>query len=119
MKRLMTDYDIHQPDYSGTTTEDWSAPRENDFDTDDFSEISDHFVLSSSGFPPEEFTDLKLPVVDPDGSLNLNALEAAHGGAHSVEAIDAIDDDTKQRIKNMLESLSQSEFDHQLGGDGQ
>lgn len=75
----MSDYEIHEPDYSGTTTGDWDSPQENDFETDDFGEIGAHFVLSSSGFPPENFTDLHLPVVDPDGNLNLNALETAHG----------------------------------------
>lgn len=31
----MTDYEIHAISYSGTTTADWSAPRESDFGTDD------------------------------------------------------------------------------------
>ena len=111
----MTDYDAHEPDYSGTTTEDWDAPQENDFDTDDLSEIADHFVLSESGFPPDDFTDLKLPVVDPDGNLNENALQTAHGGAHSVEAIDDIDDDTQEDVEDLLEELSQEEFDSDIG----
>lgn len=111
----MTDYDAHDPTYSGTTTEEWSAPQENDFDTDDLSEIGGHFVLSSSGFPPDEFTDLKLPVVEPSGNLNENALQAAHGGAHSIEAIDDIDEDTKQDVQNHLEELSQQEFDEDIG----
>lgn len=111
----MTDYQAHDPDYSGTTTEDWSAPQENDFGTDDLEEIADHFLLSSSGFPPENFSDLKLPVVDPDGELNLNALETAHGGAHSVEAVDGIDDDTRSQVKDTIETLASEEFDHQIG----
>jgi hypothetical protein len=69
-----SDYERHEPDYSGTTTAEWDAPRESDFETDDLSEIADHFVLSASGFPPVAFSDLKLPVVDPDGNLNENAL---------------------------------------------
>lgn len=111
----MTEYETHDPEYSGTTTEEWDSPQEEDFDTDDLSEIDDHFVLSSSGFPPDNFTDLKLPVVDPDGTLNENALQAAHGGAHSVEAIDDIDDDTKRDVKDRLEDLSQEEFDEDIG----
>lgn len=112
----MPDYEIHEPDYSGTTREDWSAPQENDFDTDDLSAIDDHFLLSASGFPPEKFTDLKLPVVDPDGDLNLNALETAHGGAHSVEAIDGIDDDTVTDVEELLERLAEEEFDRSIDG---
>ena len=111
----MPDYSVHDPEYSDTTTDDWNAPQENDFETDDLGEIASAFVLSASGFPPENFTDLKLPVVDPDGQLNLNALETAHGGAHSVESIDAIDDDTKSDVKDRLETLASEEFDHDLG----
>lgn len=111
----MTDYEPHEPEYSGTTSEEWDAPQQEDFDTDDLSEIDDHFLLTSSGFPPDNFTDLKLPVVDPDGNLNENALQVAHGGAHSVEAIDALDDDTEREVKDLLEDLSREEFDADIG----
>ena len=111
----MTDYAIHDPEYSGTTTDDWDAPQKNDFETDDLDEIAGAFVLSASGFPPENFTDLKLPVVDPDGNLNLNAIETAHGGAHSVESVDDIDEETKDEVKDRLETLASEEFDHDLG----
>lgn len=111
----MTDFELHKPEYSGTTTDEWDAPQEEDFDTDDRAEIGAHFLLSASGFPPENFTDLKLPVVDPDGNLNENALQAAHGGAHSVEAIDDLDDDTRQDVKDLIEDLAQEEFDEDIG----
>lgn len=111
----MTEYDIHEPEYSGTTTEEWDSPQEEDFETNDLSDIDNHFILSSTGFPPDNFTDLKLPVVSPDGALNENALQAAHGGAHSVEAIDDIDDETKQDVQNLLEDLSQDEFNADIG----
>lgn len=111
----MTDYDVHEPEYDGTTTDDWDSPQQNDFETDDLSEIGDHFVLSESGFPPENFTELRLPVVDPSGDLNLNALQTAHGGAHSVEAIDDVDDDTESDVKDLLEELGQEEFDQDIG----
>lgn len=111
----MPDYELHEPEYSDTTSEEWDAPQEEDFDTDDLSEIDDHFVLSAAGFPPDNFTDLKLPVVSPDGTLNENALQAAHGGAHSVETIDDIDDDTKQAVKGLLGDLSREAFDADIG----
>jgi hypothetical protein len=111
----MTDYETHDPEYSGTTTEEWNAPQQEDFETDDLSDIDGHFILSVSGFPPDEFTDLKLPVVDPDSNLNENALQSAHGGAHSVEAIDDIDDETTQDVQDLLEELSQQEFDEDIG----
>lgn len=111
----MVDYEIHEPDYSGTATGDWDSPQENDFETDDLGEIATHFILSSSGFPPENFTDLQLPVVDPDGNLNLNAIETAHGGAHSVEAMDDIDEETTEEVQDLLEELADEAFDHDLG----
>lgn len=111
----MADYELHEPEYSGTTTADWDAPEKADFDTDDLGEIADHFLLSASGFPPDRFTDLKLPVVEPGGDLNENALQTAHGGAHSVEAIDDVDDDTVQDVKALIEDLSTEAFDAEIG----
>lgn len=114
MGGAMTDYEMHEPKYDGTTTDEWDAPREHDFDTDDLSEIDDHFVLSSSGFAPDDFADLKLPVVDSEGNLNLNALETAYGGAHSVEAVEGIDDDAVGSVKSLLQQLASEEFDHDI-----
>ncbi|WP_372910194.1 hypothetical protein [Salinigranum sp.] len=111
----MTNYDVHEPGYSGTTTEEWDAPQMADFDTDDLSAIADHFVLSTTGFPPDDFTDLKLSVVDPDGDLTENALQTADGGAHSVDASDGIDDETRAEVEERLETLSREEFDSELG----
>lgn len=69
-------------------------------------------MLSATGFPPERFSALKLPVVDSDGNVNENALQTAHGGGHSVEAID---DDTVDEVKSLLEELSQTAFDADVG----
>ncbi|WP_435155589.1 hypothetical protein [Haladaptatus sp. DFWS20] len=107
----MMNYSVHEPEFDDTTDDDWSAPQENDFDTDDLSEIASHFVLSASGFDsPDTYDDLKLPVVGADGRLNENAVQTAYSGGHSVEAVEDIDDDTKQDAKNVLKSLA-DEFD--------
>lgn len=107
----MTDYSVHEPDYSGTTEDDWDAPRENDFDADDLGEIADSFVLSASGFDdPDRYSDLNAPVVDPDGNLNANALQTAYSGGHSVEKVDDIDDDTVDDARAVLDGLA-DEFD--------
>jgi hypothetical protein len=111
----MPDYDVHDPSYDGTTEADWDAPRKSDFDTDALGEIADHFLLSSSGFPPEAFGDLQLPVVEPGGNLSLEALETAHGGAHGVTAVEGIDDETVEEVQSRIESLAEDAFDHQLG----
>ena len=112
----MPDYVHHEPDYSGTTESDWDAPQLEDFGTDDLSEVDEHFLLSASGFPPENFGDLALPVVEPGGDLNLNALETAHGGAHGVDAVEGIDDDTVDTVRETIEDLASSEFDHEIDG---
>ena len=112
----MPAYEVHEPDFSGTTESDWDAPRMEDFGTDDLSSIDDRFLVTTSGFPPENFGDLALPVVQPDGDLNLNALETAHGGAHGVGALEGIDDDTAGSIRDLLEDLAASEFDHEIEG---
>lgn len=57
----MTDYEMHEPEYSGTTTEEWDAPQMEDFDTAD------------------------------------------------------LDDDTESNVKDLLEDLSQEEFDEDMG----
>ncbi|ELZ21526.1 hypothetical protein C477_05591 [Haloterrigena salina JCM 13891] len=130
----MTDYEMHEPDFSGTTTEEWDEPQLEDFDiserssdgqrdsdesrqTDDLSEVADHFILSSSGFPPENFTDLKLPVVDPDGNLNKNALQTAKSGGHGVGAVEDLDDDTQEEIEDMINELANDNFDDADFGD--
>lgn len=110
----MPSYDLQTVDYDDTTTDDWDAPREHDFDTDDLDAIADHFLLSSSGFPPDAFGDLAIPVVDPDGTLNLNALETAYAGAHSVEAVDGIDEQTVGQAKGAIQRLASEGFDHDI-----
>ncbi|PSQ22194.1 hypothetical protein BRD01_10080 [Halobacteriales archaeon QS_8_65_32] len=95
----------------GTTTAEWSAPRERGFETDDLGEITDAFVLSASGFPPGNFTDLQFPIVDFDWNLNPNALGTAHG----VDSIDDLDEGTAEDVRARLEALASEEFDHDLG----
>ncbi|WP_224270444.1 hypothetical protein [Haloprofundus salinisoli] len=107
----MTDYELHEPEFSGTTEGEWDAPQEQDFETDELSEIADHFLLSASGFPPETFTDLKLPVVDPDGDLNKRALQTAKSGGHGVGAIDDIDEETKANTENLIDELANDNFE--------
>jgi hypothetical protein len=124
----MAEYAVHEPDYSDTTEEDWNDPQLNDFEiserssdgtrqpqsgsrgSDDLGEVAEHFVLSSSRFPPETFSDLKVPVVDPDGNLNLDALRTAYSGGHSVERIEDIDDETVEEAREVLEELAEEGF---------
>lgn len=113
----MTDYELHEPDFSGTTTDDWEDPQLEDFDTDDLGEVADHFILSGSGFPPENFTDLKLPVVEPGGELNKNALQTAKSGGHGVGAIEDIDDDLQEEVEELIDELANEHFENADFGD--
>lgn len=106
----MSSYESHEPSYDGTTTDDWDAPREHDFDTDDLGDIADHFVLSSSGFPPDNYGDLSIPVVDPDGRLNLNALQTARRTGHGIGSMDDLDDDVAAEAREIVDRLVEREF---------
>jgi len=112
----LQDYEMHTPDWSGTTESDWSTPDMEDFDTDDLSEIADHFLISATGFPPENFTDLKLPVVEPNGDLNVNALAAVKGG-RGVSAVEGLASDMEDEIVEWVNSTANEEFDRDWGKD--
>lgn len=110
---LANDVSIHTPSYSGTTESgEWSRPAQSDFDTDDLSEIDDHFIASRSGFPPENYGDLVLPVVSASGNLSLPGLRAA---ASRVSQVDGLSDDEQSRIESMIERLANDEFDADFG----
>lgn len=113
----MVDYEMHEPEFSGTTAEEWDEPQLEDFDTDDLSEVDDYFVLSASGFPPENFTDLKLPVVEPSGELNKNALQTAKSGGHGVDAVEGIDEDLTEEVEDLIDRLANENFDDADFGD--
>jgi len=110
----LEDYEMHTPDWSGTTESDWSTPDLEDFDTDDLGEVANHFLISSSGFPPENFTDLKLPVVEPNGDLSRNALLAVKGG-RGASAVDGLSDEMEQEIIDWVNSTANEEFDEDWG----
>jgi hypothetical protein len=110
----LKEYDMHEVSFDGTTTNDWSSPDMEDFETDDLSEIADHFLISSSGFPPENFGDLKLPIVEPNGDLNVNALAAVKGG-RGVSAVEGLDEDMEEEIVEVVNNLANEEFDKDWG----
>jgi len=110
----LQDYEMHTPDWSGTTENEWSTPDMEDFDTEDLEEIAPHFLISATGFPPENFTDLKLPVVEPNGDLNVNALAAVKGG-RGVTAVDGLGSDMEERIINWVNETANEEFDRNWG----
>lgn len=127
----LQDYTIHEPDWGGTTESDWSTPDFEDFrgpynldedqswedlDDDMRSAIGEHFIISLSGFPAETYGDMKLPVVEPNGDLNVNALAAVKGG-RGVTAVDGLSSDEEQEIVDMVDMFANEHFDRNWGED--
>lgn len=99
---------VHEPDFSDAQDKEWNAPNLEDFDTDDLSEVDDHFVGSTTSFPPETYGELTLPVVEPDGTLNLNALQNAKARLGQVQGLSS---DEKDRAETIINRLANEEFD--------
>ncbi|MBV0922737.1 hypothetical protein KTS45_00850 [Halomicroarcula limicola] len=113
----MTAYEAATVSYDSVTTEPWDAPALSDFETDELTEIADHFVVAKGGFPPEKFSDLELPVVDTDGELNLEGIRRAYSGGRSVKAIDGMSEGTRAKAKSVLQDLAEAEFSEGLDGE--
>lgn len=110
----LQEMEIHEPEFDDTADQEWNSPDMEDFETDDMSEIDDHFIVSDTGFPPENFTDLALPVVEPDGTLNLNALANAKARAGQVEGVSG---DREERVNDIINRLANENFeDADFGG---
>jgi hypothetical protein len=128
----LMEYDMHEPSYEGTTEADWSAPTledimmayEWDDEYDSYDALPDeaketvgnHFIISESGFPAENFGDYKLPVVSLDGELSLNALNAVKGG-RGVSAVEGLNSEMEDTIVEMVNELANEEFDKEYGMD--
>lgn len=104
-------YSVHKPDFDGTTESDWNKPNKSDFDTDDLSEIGTHFIAVQGDFPADNYGDLALPVVEPNGDLNLNALQTVRGG-RGVTALDPEpSDEMVEDVFSMTANLANNNFD--------
>jgi hypothetical protein len=69
--------------------------------------VSRHFLASKSGFPPENFADLSLQVVESDGDLNRTALQRAKARANQVSGIE---DDQVSFLKSLINNLANGNF---------
>ena len=85
---------MHDPGYSGTTTAEWSAPRESDFGTDDPGGDRRHARALGLGLFLNDFLDLQPRTVDPERDL---------------------DEGTNEGLKDRLEDPASEEFGHDLG----
>jgi hypothetical protein len=69
---MIIPYEVHVPSFRGTATEEWDPPTPDCEPT--LHALGGHYLLSESGFPPENAADLALPVVDAEGRLHRTAL---------------------------------------------
>lgn len=69
---MIVPYEVHVPSFRGTATEEWDPPTPDCEPT--LHALGEHYLLSESGFPPEDAGDLALPVVDAEGRLHRTAL---------------------------------------------
>jgi len=118
------DSETHMPQYESTESGDgWDAPNLEDFPVEYFDEddtprwdlIDNHFLYSETGFPPENYTDLGFPVVDPDGTLWLAALRAVKSRAPQSDAPEA----AVERLQEMADTLAAREFDKDWSDDAE
>ena len=107
-------YSWRQPDFDGTTEGQWNKPSLSDFENagvEDLQEIGSHFIAVQGDWPAENFGELKLPVVEPNGDLNLNALQAVRGG-RGVQALEpSPSEEMVDDIFAMTANLANREFD--------
>lgn len=45
----VTDDEVHEPTFSGTTSDEWGDPQLEDFSADELSAVDDYVLLSASG----------------------------------------------------------------------
>lgn len=104
-------YDVHRPDFEGTTAEELEDPSVADYDASDPGELADRVLLSASGFPPDDASDLALPVVDAEDRLSLRALEAARSGVEGVDADADLSASTQAEARRLVETLVAEHFE--------
>lgn len=108
-------HSVHEPEWSDLREGEWEKPSLEDFtdeswddlSNDEKSDIDDHFIVSKTGFPPDNFGDLALPVVDTEGNLVENAVDNA---ASRVGQVGGLSGEDLNRAESIIESL-QGEFE--------
>lgn len=106
---------VRTPNYSGTTTSSWSRPSLEGYGYDSVEDIpedasphpAEHSFLGEKD--GETWSEVSvLPIVQPNGNLNKNALQSAKTYANQVEGISA---DTVENVKEKADMLLREEFD--------
>lgn len=115
---------VHKPDWSGTDDNDWSKPSLSEFASGSWDElpserkssIGEHFIFSMTGFPAENFSDMKLPIVRPNGTLSLSAVRNAKS---RLSQTDGLSSEQRSRVESMLDSILEDNSSDEEAGDGE
>lgn len=111
-----TRYSIWNPEYTGTTEKSWERKTFEDFKKELGEDIEPNdirrYFLGCRGEPPvENFGDLILGCVEPNGDLNVNALQAIRGG-RGVQRLDpSASNEMIEDVFRITARLANEEFD--------
>lgn len=116
-------YAINKPDWDGLSQSEWSSPDLEDFEdlpTNEWDEltrakqmyVANHFILWGTGrprnaVPPEDYEDLKIPVVNTNDNLNVRALRNAKARVGQVEGLGK---DSERDTKMLINELASENF---------
>lgn len=114
---------VHSPEWSDLREGEWTEPGLEDFTDESWDDLSDderrsigdHFIVSKTGFPADNFGDMALPVVDSEDNLVENGVDNA---AARVSQVSGLSGDDLERAESIIDSL-QSEFDDESDEDNQ
>lgn len=98
--------EIHEPTFDGATEDRWVEPDWEALADGSPDAVAGHFLLSRTGFPPDDVDDLAVPVVDEEGRLNLHALADVAVGIDDVD----VDEDTEEEIVELAHELIRDNF---------
>lgn len=121
----LAEYEMHEVEFEGSHEDEWNRPNLEDFveamdieedisEYDDLTrqaqeDVASAFLISASGFPADDYGDLKLPVVEPNGELSVNALAAVKGGRGASE-VDGLSEEMESDIIDYVNQLAEEEF---------
>ncbi|EJN57880.1 hypothetical protein [Halogranum rubrum] len=103
-------YEMHEPRWRGTADSDVSDVRVEEIEDGGATGPADpaHYLLSRSGFPPDDDADLELRVVDDASNLNRELLHAAR---HRLVELPGLDPIPKAVVDDRLVELLAVHFD--------
>lgn len=102
------EYEMHDPVWTGTAYAHEANEQMSDASEDRFSVVADRYLLSASGFPPNDAADLELQVVDDELNLNRELLRSAR---RRLEQLDDLDPTPKAVVDDELTNLLEEHFE--------